>query len=69
MSRVAGELVAETLDHDGGRDVTAYVPPGSPEAIVFAGDGQSISSRGPSLRQPTSHAPRAAVRCESHSRE
>jgi pimeloyl-ACP methyl ester carboxylesterase len=44
MSRVAGELVTETLDFDGGRAVTAYVPPGSPEAIVFAGDGQAISS-------------------------
>jgi pimeloyl-ACP methyl ester carboxylesterase len=46
MSRVAGELVTEALDYDGGRQVTAYVPPGSPEAIVFAGDGQSISSWG-----------------------
>jgi enterochelin esterase-like enzyme len=39
-----GELVTERLDFDGGREVTAYVPPGAPEAIVFAGDGQSISS-------------------------
>jgi enterochelin esterase-like enzyme len=46
MSRVAGELVTDTLDFDGGRAVTAYVPPGSPEAIVFAGDGQLISSWG-----------------------
>lgn len=42
MSHVAGELVTEALDFDGGRRVTAYVPPASPEAIVFAGDGQSI---------------------------
>jgi enterochelin esterase-like enzyme len=46
MTRVAGELVTETLDFDGGREVTAYVPPGSPEAIVFAGDGQAIPSWG-----------------------
>jgi pimeloyl-ACP methyl ester carboxylesterase len=46
MSRVAGELVTEMLEFDGGRGVTAYVPPGSPEAIVFAGDGQSIPSWG-----------------------
>jgi hypothetical protein len=46
MSRVAGALVTETLEFDGGRQVTAYVPAGSPEAIVFAGDGQLISSWG-----------------------
>jgi pimeloyl-ACP methyl ester carboxylesterase len=44
MSLVAGELVTETLDFDGGREVTAYVPHASPEAILFAGDGQSVSS-------------------------
>jgi enterochelin esterase-like enzyme len=42
----AGALVTETLDYDGGRQVTAYVPPGVPEAIVFAGDGQLISQWG-----------------------
>jgi len=40
---LSGELVTETLDHDGGRQVTVYVPPGPPEAIVFAGDGQVVS--------------------------
>jgi enterochelin esterase-like enzyme len=43
---VAGALVAETLDFDGGRQVTVYVPPVPPEAIVFAGDGQLISQWG-----------------------
>jgi hypothetical protein len=38
-----GELVTETFDYDGGRDVTVYVPSGPPEAIVFASDGQLIS--------------------------
>lgn len=41
---LSGELVTETFDYDGGRQVTVYVPPAPPEAIVFAGDGQVISS-------------------------
>jgi enterochelin esterase-like enzyme len=36
----AGQLVTETLEYDGGRQVTAYVPATAPEAIVFSGDGQ-----------------------------
>jgi enterochelin esterase-like enzyme len=43
---IAGELVTETFGYDGGRPVTAYVPPGPPEAVVFAGDGQLISQWG-----------------------
>ena len=43
---IAGELVSETLDYDGGRRVTVYVPPDPPEAVVFAGDGQGISRWG-----------------------
>ena len=46
MSPTAGQLVTETLDYDGGRQVTAYVPPASAEAIVFAGDGQLIAAWG-----------------------
>ena len=46
MAPVAGQLVTEMLAYDGGRRVTAYVPPGAPEAIVFAGDGQLIASWG-----------------------
>src|SRR5213075_3379685 len=42
----AGELVTEELEYDGGRQVTAYLPPDSPEAVVFAGDGQRISQWG-----------------------
>ena len=42
----AGDLVTETLDYDGGRQVTVYVPPDPPEAVVFAGDGQGISQWG-----------------------
>ena len=43
---IAGELVTETLDYDGGRPVTVYIPPDPPEAVVFAGDGQGISQWG-----------------------
>ena len=40
------ELVTETLEYDGGRKVTVYLPPDPPEAVVFAGDGQLISKWG-----------------------
>jgi enterochelin esterase-like enzyme len=46
MSSIAGELVTETVEYDGGRPVTIYVPPDPPEAVVFAGDGQLISQWG-----------------------
>lgn len=42
MSRV-GRFITETVEYDGGRDVTVYVPQKAPEAIVFAGDGQLIA--------------------------
>ena len=45
----AAGLVTETLAYDGGRQVTVYVPPDPPEAVVFAGDGQGISRWGGSL--------------------
>ena len=43
---IAGELVTESLEYDGGRQVSVYVPPDPPEVIVFAGDGQLISQWG-----------------------
>jgi pimeloyl-ACP methyl ester carboxylesterase len=43
---VSGMFVTETFEYDGGRQVTVYVPPDPPEAIVFAGDGQRISKWG-----------------------
>jgi pimeloyl-ACP methyl ester carboxylesterase len=43
---VSGVFVTETFKYDGGRQVTVYVPPRPPEAIVFAGDGQGISTWG-----------------------
>ena len=39
MPSVKGELFTETFDYDGGRQVTVYIPPNPPEAVVFAGDG------------------------------
>jgi enterochelin esterase-like enzyme len=49
MSSNEGELVTDTLDYDGGRHVTAYLPPDPPEAVVFAGDGQLIAHWGGTL--------------------
>ncbi|MDT3440365.1 alpha/beta hydrolase-fold protein [Pseudofrankia sp. BMG5.37] len=43
---ITGELVTETLEYDGGREVTVYLPLKPPEAVVFAGDGQLISQWG-----------------------
>jgi enterochelin esterase-like enzyme len=48
-SSMMGELVTETFDYDGGRQVTAYVPASQPEAVVFAGDGQSFVQWGGKL--------------------
>jgi enterochelin esterase-like enzyme len=44
-----GEFVTETFEYDGGRQVTVYLPPAAPEAVVFAGDGQLISRWGAAL--------------------
>ena len=43
---VMGELITERFEYDGGREVTVYVPPEPPEAVVFAGDGQVIAQWG-----------------------
>lgn len=39
MSPTAGDLVSGAFGHDGGRAVTAYVPSGEVDAVVFAADG------------------------------
>ena len=49
MASIPGELVTERFDYDGGRQVTVYLPPSPPEAVVFAGDGQLISQWGDML--------------------
>jgi enterochelin esterase-like enzyme len=46
MSSPVGELVTETFDYDGGRQVTAYVPPDPPQLVVFAADGQLVAPWG-----------------------
>ena len=43
---ISSEFVTETFEYCGGRQVTVYVPPNPPEAIIFAGDGQRISKWG-----------------------
>ena len=49
MPSISGRFVTETFDYDGGREVTAYVPPRPAEAIVFSGDGQLIARWGGDL--------------------
>jgi enterochelin esterase-like enzyme len=39
-------LVTETFEYDGGRKVTAHLPADTPEAVIFAGDGQLIAPWG-----------------------
>lgn len=43
---IQGELITETFDYAGGRQVRVYLPPDPPEAVVYAGDGQLISRWG-----------------------
>jgi enterochelin esterase-like enzyme len=52
----SGEFVTETFEFGGRRQVTVYVPPRPPEAIVFAGDGQEISQWGRLLERPDAPA-------------
>jgi enterochelin esterase-like enzyme len=61
MSSSAGELVTETLAYDGGRQVTAYVPPETPQAVVFAGDGQLIAQWGAFLNEAANVPPTMIV--------
>jgi enterochelin esterase-like enzyme len=46
VGAISGALITETFEYDGGRQVTVYLPPDPPEAVVFAGDGQLISQWG-----------------------
>ena len=38
-------FVNETLDYDGGRQVSVYVPPNPPDSVVYAADGQWHTAR------------------------
>jgi enterochelin esterase-like enzyme len=49
MASLAGELITETFDHDGGRQITVYLPAGPPEAVVYAGDGRLLAPWGADL--------------------
>jgi enterochelin esterase-like enzyme len=46
MTSIAGELVTEAFEYDGGRPVTVYIPRDPPQVVVFAGDGQLIPQWG-----------------------
>ncbi|MFI7065235.1 alpha/beta hydrolase [Kribbella sp. NPDC050124] len=61
MPSSAGELVTETLEYDGGRRVTAYVPAETPQAVVYAGDGQLISQWGEFLNEAADVPPTLLV--------
>ena len=61
MAANAGALVTETLAYDGGRQVTAYIPPETPQAVVFAGDGQLLSRWGAVLNEPANVPPTLLV--------
>ena len=39
MSFTTGHFVSETFEHDGGRQVSVFVPPNPVDAVVFAADG------------------------------
>ena len=57
MGSRTGELVTEVVEHEHGRRVTVYVPPESPEAIVFAADGQwHTASLGAALEGAGEHS-------------
>jgi enterochelin esterase-like enzyme len=51
MSSPTGQLITDTLDYDGGRQVSAYVPAATPQAVVFAGDGQLTAPWGSDLER------------------
>lgn len=45
----AGRLVTRTFAHDGGREVSVFVPSGPVEAIIYAGDGAFVAAWGADL--------------------
>jgi enterochelin esterase-like enzyme len=51
IGAASGEFVTEMFEYDGGRQITAYLPPDPPEFMVFAGDGQQIAKWGPLLEK------------------
>lgn len=46
---IAGTFVTESFEYDDGQRVTVYVPPTPPDAVIFAGDGRTVSRWGGSL--------------------
>jgi enterochelin esterase-like enzyme len=58
---MSGQLVTETFEYDGGRQVQAYVPSDTAEAVVYAGDGQLISQWGAFLNEAADVPPTMIV--------
>ncbi|MEM7124703.1 MAG: hypothetical protein AAF702_00150 [Chloroflexota bacterium] len=48
---LAGDIVTESFDYDGSRQVSVYVPRHPVEAIVYSGDGQLVSQWGVDLEE------------------
>lgn len=46
VSGTTGRTVTEVLPYDGGRQVTVYLPPASPSAVVFTSDGPAAAEWG-----------------------
>jgi enterochelin esterase-like enzyme len=61
VAGVSGEFITETFGYDGGRQVTVYVPPDPPNAVVFAGDGQVLTSWAADLEETDVAAAAAMV--------
>ena len=61
MAPLRGSLVTETFTFDGGRGATAYVPPGTPDSIVFAADGGWHTERLASALEGSSEGPSTMI--------
>ena len=58
MSPTAGQLVTETFDYDGGRQVTVYVPPAPPSPSSSPVTAGGISRGWARSSRPPTHRPR-----------
>lgn len=58
MSSLQGQLVTKTFSYDGGRQVTAYIPPGPPDGVVYAADGGWHTAGWPGLWRPLTRGAR-----------
>ena len=61
MASLRGSLVTEKFTFDGGRSATAYVPPGTPDSVVFAADGGWHTERLASALEGSREAPSTMI--------